>query len=79
MVLCVEVVDAAFGNSFKEFLDAGGYQARERSTGEKEFYRFHKPSDEGFPFMIELFSRKPGCSTASRKCCSVYRGGPPAM
>jgi hypothetical protein len=56
MVLCVEVVDTAF----KEFLDAGGYQARERSTGEKEFYRFHKPSDQSFPFMIELFSPKPG-------------------
>jgi hypothetical protein len=60
MVLCVEVVDAAFGTAFKQFLDAGGYQARERSTGEKEFYRFHKPSDQSFPFMIELFSRKPG-------------------
>lgn len=60
MVLCVEVVDAAFGAAFKAFLDAGGYQARERSTGDKEFYRFHKPSDESFPFMIELFSRKPG-------------------
>lgn len=60
MVLCVEVVDAAFGTAFKAFLDAGGYQARERSTGEKEFYRFHKPSDQSFPFMIELFSRKRG-------------------
>lgn len=60
MVLCVEVVDAAFGAAFKAFLDAGGYQARERSDGKKEFYRFHKPKDENFPFMIELFSRKPG-------------------
>ena len=54
------MVDAAFGTAFKAFLDAGGYQARERSTGDKEFYRFHKPSDQSFPFMIELFSRKPG-------------------
>lgn len=60
MVLCVEVVDAAFGAAFKAFLDAGGYQARERSDGKKEFYRFHKPKDSSFPFMIELFSRKPG-------------------
>jgi hypothetical protein len=60
MVLCVEVVDAAFGAAFKAFLDAGGYQARERSNGKKEFYRFHKPKDQSFPFMIELFSRKPG-------------------
>jgi len=60
MVLCVEVVDAVFGNAFKAFLDAGGYQARERSDGAKEFYRFHRPRDPSFPFMIELFSRKPG-------------------
>ena len=60
MVLCVEVVDSAFGKAFRTFLDAGGYQARERSTGDKEFYRFHKPSTADFPFMIELFARKPG-------------------
>ncbi|WP_205769693.1 hypothetical protein [Microvirga sp. KLBC 81] len=59
MVLCVEVVDPAFGMAFKAFLDAGGYQARERSDGKKEFYRFHRPSDKSFPFMIELFSHKP--------------------
>lgn len=44
MVLCIEVVDTAFGTAFKAFLDAGGYQARERSTGEKEFYHFHGPA-----------------------------------
>ncbi|CCV05886.1 conserved hypothetical protein [Mesorhizobium metallidurans STM 2683] len=60
MVLCVEVVDRVFGAAFKAFLDAGGYQARERSDGKKEFYRLHKPKDQSFPFMIELFSRKPG-------------------
>ena len=59
MVLCVEVVDAAFGEKFKAFLDAGGYQARERGGGKKEFYRFHKPTDANFPYMIELFSRRP--------------------
>lgn len=60
MVLCVEVVDAAFGERFSAFLDAGGYEARERSDGKKEFYRFHRPTDETYPYMIELFSRKPG-------------------
>jgi hypothetical protein len=39
MVLCVEVVDGAFGERFSAFLDAGGYEARERSGGKKEFYR----------------------------------------
>lgn len=59
MVLCVEVVDAAFGETFKAFIDAGGYEARERSDGKKEFYRFYRPKDESYPFMIELFARKP--------------------
>lgn len=60
MVLCVEVVDAEFGTAFRAFLDAGGYQARERGDGRREFYRFHRPSDRSFPFMLELFSRRPG-------------------
>ena len=45
MVLCVEVVDTEFGRAFYAFLDAGGYQARERSDGRREFYRFHRPTD----------------------------------
>lgn len=60
LVLCVEVVDAAFGERLQAFLDAGGYQARERSTGGREFYRFHQPQDERFPEMIELFARDSG-------------------
>jgi hypothetical protein len=60
VVLCVEVVDAAFGKAFLGFLEAGGYEARQRSDDQKEFYRFHKPASEAYPYMIELFSRQPG-------------------
>jgi hypothetical protein len=63
MVLCVEVVDRAFADMFAGFLDAGGYEARERSTGRREFYRFHRPKDNAYPAMIELFARKPGAIT----------------
>ena len=59
IVLCVEVVGAGFGRVFADFLEAGGYRARERSTGRREFYRFHRPSDETFPAVIELFARRP--------------------
>ena len=59
MVLCVEVVDAEFGRAFHAFLTAGGYRARERNDGRSEFYRFHRPTDPSFPFMIELFARRP--------------------
>ena len=60
MVLCVEVVDKAFAAAFVGFLDGGGYQARQKSDGHKEYFRFHKPSDPAYPYMIKLFSRKPG-------------------
>ncbi|MBB4660241.1 hypothetical protein [Parvularcula dongshanensis] len=59
VVLCIEVVDSAFAARFQEFLDAGGYSARERSSGRKEFYRFHKPERADYPAMIELFARRP--------------------
>ena len=59
IVLCVEVVSADFATVFAAFLEAGGYQARERSTGQREFYRFHRPSDTAFPAVIELFARRP--------------------
>ena len=60
MVLCVKAVDAEFGKAFHAFLDAGGYQARERSDGRREFYRFHRPTDRSFPSMIELFAHRHG-------------------
>ncbi len=44
MVLSIEAVDAKFGRAFRAFLDAGGYQARKRSDGRREFYRFHRPT-----------------------------------
>ena len=59
IVLCVEVVGAEFGTVFADCLEAGGYRARERSTGQWEFYRFHRPADDTFPATIELFARRP--------------------
>ena len=60
IVLCVEVVDSAFASAFQGFIEAGGYQVRQRSDGRKEFYRFHQPVNAAYPYMIEVFSRKPG-------------------
>lgn len=60
LVLCVEAVDVELGQAFRRFIEAGGYQVRERSEGKKEFHRFLKPTDASFPFMIELFARRPG-------------------
>ena len=59
IVLCTEVLDSAFVAKFWEFVKEGGYEHKEKSTGDKQFYRFNKPSNPEFPFMLELFSRKP--------------------
>lgn len=59
VVLCVEVVSSEFAKAFLGFIEAGGYQARQQRDGHKELYRFHKPKDPAYPYMIELFSRRP--------------------
>lgn len=59
IVLCVEVLDPAFGEAFWEFIRAGGYGSQEKSASDRVFYRFQKPSEPGYPAMLELFSRKP--------------------
>ncbi len=58
VVLLVEVLDAAFAEAFWAFVEAGGYERKEKSEGGK-LYRFGKPATPGYPYMIELFSRAP--------------------
>lgn len=58
VVLHVEALSADFGKTFWAFIEAGGYEIREvGDTGRPVFYRFQKPKDERFPFMLELFAR----------------------
>lgn len=59
IVLCAEALDSAFISHFWEFIKAGDYQNQQKSTGDKQFYRFDKPKTDGYPFMLELFSRAP--------------------
>lgn len=59
IVLIVEALDAAFSERFMAFVTDGGYQVQERASGERVLYRFQKPSQAGYPAMIELFSRTP--------------------
>ena len=57
MVLTVEALTTEFAKAFWAFIDQGGYQARQRSNGKPEFYRFVNPTNPAYPKMIELFSR----------------------
>jgi hypothetical protein len=59
IVLFVEALDTVFVQAFWGFVRAGGYEVQEKSTGEKQFYRFQKPANAEYPFMLELFSRQP--------------------
>ena len=59
LVLIIEAVDAAFGKKFWEYVVAAGYEHRNKSTGEPQFYRFTNPQSKKYPAMIELFTKKP--------------------
>jgi len=63
LVLCLEALKPAFVQAFWAFIEAGGYQTRERSDGAREFFRFTHPTDKSYPAMLELFSRVPDVIT----------------
>ena len=58
MVLMVESLTADFGKRFWAYITEGGYQRKNRSNGQPQFFRFTNPTGPGFPQMLELFSRR---------------------
>ena len=58
LILIVETYSTEFVQQFREFIKAGSYCNQEKSNGERKHYRFTKPTDDSFPYQIELFSRK---------------------
>lgn len=59
LVLIVEAIDAGFGKRFWEYVVDAGYEHKNKSTGDSQFYRFTGPQTRDYPIMIELFARKP--------------------
>lgn len=59
MILVVEALNAQFVEQFWKFINDGAYKQREKSSDEKEYYRFKDPESAEFPYQIELFSRNP--------------------
>lgn len=57
LVLIVEALTPEFGKRFWDFIRDGGYKNKVKSDGKPQFYRFDKPQQSSFPFMIELFTR----------------------
>jgi hypothetical protein len=58
LVLIIEALTPEFGRHFWEYVVDAGYQHRNKSTGEFQSYRFSQPENRGYPWMIELFSRR---------------------
>ena len=63
LVLIVEAINADFCMRFWDFVNTAGYERRNKSSGEPQFYRFEKPKQSDYPVMIELFSRRPDVIT----------------
>ena len=59
MVLIAENMNEAFARRVWEFIKTGNYEQREQSEKKSELYRFLKPLNTDFPYMIEIFSRRP--------------------
>ncbi|MCA9311771.1 MAG: hypothetical protein KDA21_11235 [Phycisphaerales bacterium] len=59
IVLCLEAVDVAFARAFWDFVQSGRYESLEAPGDRRHFYRFRKPRTDGYPAMLELFSRMP--------------------
>lgn len=62
VILIVEALTPEFVNRFWDFIKEGEYTVTEKGD-KKQFYRFIKPQAKGYPYMIELFSRKPDAMT----------------
>ena len=57
MVLIVEALSPEFGEKFWKFIDEGGYENCNTTSGKPQFFRFTEPKDPSYPKMIELFAR----------------------
>lgn len=58
MILIMEARYKEFAKVFWEYIIEGGYKFGWRNSETVHFYRFTEPK-QGYPFMIELFSREP--------------------
>ena len=59
IVLIIENINVDFAKQFWQFIHDGQYEDILTSEEHGRFYRFVKPADSRFPYMIELFSRRP--------------------
>jgi hypothetical protein len=56
IVLIAETLSLEFSMAFHRFIKEGEYGIIQKSEGKPCFYRFTKPKNSGYPFMIEILS-----------------------
>jgi hypothetical protein len=59
IILIIEALSSDFVKQFWKFIQDGNYDKKEKSSGERKYYRFIKPGNINFPYQVELFSRNP--------------------
>jgi hypothetical protein len=59
IILIIEALNSSFVKRFWDFVKEGAYAIQEKSTGQRNYYRFMKPANKDFPKQVELFARKP--------------------
>jgi hypothetical protein len=59
IILIVEAISPEFVKLFWKYIEKGGYNEKQKSTGERKYYRFLKPIKNEFPVQLELFARNP--------------------
>lgn len=53
-----EKADARFTRAMWQFIKDAGYEIKQKSDGQPACYRFAKPKNPDYPYMLELFSRR---------------------
>lgn len=58
MVILTEEASSDFYKVFWNFIINGKYEHINKASGESQYYRFTNPGAQGYPYMIEIFSKK---------------------
>lgn len=59
IILVIETIKLDFIKQIWQFINDGNYENLEKSSGNRQYYRFYNPANDEFPFQIEIFSRIP--------------------
>jgi len=59
IVIIVEALSSEFVIKFWKFIKEGDYVNKQKSEGDRKYYRFTGPNKGDFPYQLELFSRNP--------------------